>query len=106
MNETRTYEWIDSLISAYHIRLDEDEDGCPCCIASEMTNENTTAMLADAYAAGKDNPSELVNYLLYKRAILKGMTQIIEDCLVSTFEVFSDELSPPSDELDEQLSHS
>jgi uncharacterized protein CbrC (UPF0167 family) len=93
MNETHTYQWIDSLIEAFHIRMEEDEDGCPCCIADQMTNENTTAMLADAYAAGKDNPSELINYLAHKRAVLKGMQQIIEDCLVSTFEVFEGELT-------------
>ena len=99
MNETLTYEWIDSLITGYHIRLEENEDGCPCCIADQMTNENTTAMLADAYAAGRYNPSELINYLAYKRAVLKGMQQIIEDCLVSTFEVFEGELT-------DELSHS
>jgi hypothetical protein len=92
MNTTLTEQWIDNLIDAYHTRLDEDIELCACCVANELTNDNVTAMMADAYAAGKDNPVALTDYLMERRAVLMGMVQIIEDCLVATHEVFSDEL--------------
>jgi uncharacterized protein CbrC (UPF0167 family) len=92
MNATLTEQWIDSLLEAYQQRLEEEIDVCPKCIANELTNDNVTAMLSDAYAAGKGNPMALVDNLLERRAVIMGMAQIIEDCLVATYDVFSDEI--------------
>ena len=71
---------------------------CAGCVASELVEENETALLQDLYKAGKDDPQLLLSVITKTLLHTSALQVLLQKVLEKSFHLFEEDLPEGDDE--------
>jgi hypothetical protein len=95
---------LDDLAEALEERLNAsvEENGiegtCSHCVATQMADECSTALLSDLYAIGKSDPGLLLSVLVKTLMNATALQALLQRMIEQSYHLFEDDLPEGDDE--------